>query len=241
MKILPSLQPSPRQSRAFTRIEMLTVVGIIALLVALVTPALIDVIRSTRLNSAGDGLVNRISLAQQSAISQGTEVELRFYQYMDEEAERAGESHYYAYQVVQVPIVDGIVRPRALSDVYYIESGIINSSLLELSPLLQTTVGQAPIPGTTSSYVFTPTANNVDPSGVEYAALRFYSDGSCKMLSADDPGANAEESAMAYTIPPLNQSFITLVEARDADSPAPTNFYCVQIDSYTGKTRVYRP
>lgn len=239
MKTLPPLKPSSWQSRAFTLIEMLTVIGIIALLVALVTPALIDVIRSTRLNSAGDGLVNRISLAQQSAISQGTEVELRFYRYMDDENERASEELFYAYQVVQVPIVDGRVRPKALSDVYYIESGIILSSQAELSPLLQTTTEQTPVRD--DLFIFTPTANNVDPRSVNYAALRFYSDGSCKMLDANDPGVDAEEAAFAYTIPPLIGSFLTMVEARDADATQPVNFYCVQIDPYTGKTRVYRP
>jgi len=56
MKIPRPHRPSAR-SFGFTMVEMLTVVGIIALLVALVTPALVDVIRSTRLSSAGDSLV----------------------------------------------------------------------------------------------------------------------------------------------------------------------------------------
>ena len=238
MKIIISPRSSSRLRLAFTLVEMLTVVGIIAMLVALVTPALVDIIRSTRLNSAGDGLVNRLSLTQQSAVSLGQEVELRFYRYVNDE-ESPGTPLYYAYQVVQMPVVGDVVQPKALSDVYYIESGVILSSLQELSPLLATTAQQQPLQNGT--FIFTPTAQNVDPATVEYAALRFYPDGSCKMLSSDDAGTDAEAGARAYTIPPLIGSFVTLVETRESEASQPRNFYCVQIDSYTGKTRVYRP
>ena len=121
---------------AFTLVEMLTVVGIISLLIALVTPALIDVVRSTRLNSTGDALVNRISLAQQSAVATSSEVELRFYKYVDTGSDRPSDESYYAYQVVQ-NLPNG--AEKAISDPYYLESGIILSGQEELSPLLQTT------------------------------------------------------------------------------------------------------
>jgi len=83
--------PPRRHNRAFTLIEMISVIGIIALLVALVTPTLLDVIRSTRLSASGDSLVNRLSLAQQSAVSMGSEVEMRFYRYLNSTAERPSE------------------------------------------------------------------------------------------------------------------------------------------------------
>ncbi|HYF37428.1 MAG TPA: Verru_Chthon cassette protein D [Prosthecobacter sp.] len=240
MKTLLLSKVRSRQHRgAFTLVEMLTVVGIIAMLVALVTPALVDVIRSTRLNAAGDGLVNRLSLAQQSAVSLGQEVEIRFYQYINDDSDRPGVPLFYAYQVVEMPVVNGVVQPRALSDVYYIESGIVLSGQQGLSPLLQTTVQQQELPN--QQFLFRPTAQDVDPRAVQFAALRFYPDGSCKSLSGDDPGTDVEASAKAYTIPALIGSFVTFVESREADSDQPKNFYCIQIDSYTGKTRVYRP
>jgi len=236
MKIPRPHRPSAR-SFGFTMVEMLTVVGIIALLVALVTPALVDVIRSTRLSSAGDSLVNRISLAQQSSVSTSSEVEVRFYKYTDPDSDTPGTSQFYAYQVVQTPSGG---TPRALSEVYYIESGVILSSQIELSPLLQSTVAQTEVsPGV---YLFRPAVSGLDPADVSYAAIRFYADGGCRLLTADAPGVTAAQSATAYTIPPLNESFFTVVESRQAESTlAPNNFFCVQIDSYTGKTRVYRP
>lgn len=220
----------------FTLIEMLTVVGIITLLVALVTPTLVDVIRSTRLNSAGDALVGRLSLAQQSAISLNTEVELRFYQYMDVNSDLPTQNAYYAYQVVQTTS-NGV--DKLISENYYFESGITLSKQPTLSPLLQTSATQSET--TDGRFMFNPTAAGVQPQNVEYAAFRFYPDGSLRVLSSTTAAVGEEAQAMAYTIPEYDESFITLIESRDEGNVQPVNFYCIQIDSYTGKTRVYRP
>lgn len=227
---------SHSKKSGFTLIEMITVVGIITLLVALVTPTLLDVIRSTRLSASGDSLVNRISLAQQSAVSMSSEVELRFYRYVNTASDRPGEELFYAYQVVHAPQT-GV--ERALSEVYYLESGIILSRQEELSPLLQTVVSQQP--GADGQYFFRPPGNS-SPDNVSYAAFRFFADGSMRVLQQADAGnANAAQTAMGYTVPAYDQSFVTIVESKDAQTTQPRNFFCVQIDSYTGKTRVYRP
>lgn len=223
-------------NEGFTLIEMLTVVGIITLLVALVTPTLVDVIRSTRLNSAGDSLVGRISLAQQSAVSLNCEVEVRFYKYIDETSDQPNEELFSAYQVIQTT-TNGV--DKLISDNYYFESGITLSGLSSLSPLLATSVSQTET--SDGRYLFTPSSSGVLPQNVEYVAFRFYPDGSLRVLSSTESTTGAEEIARAYTIPVYNQSFITLIESRDLQNQQPNNFYCIQIDSYTGKTRVYRP
>lgn len=224
------------KQRAFTLVEMLTVVGIIALLVALVTPALVDVIRSTRMNSSGDSLLNRLSLAQQSAVAKSTEVEMRFYKYTDQNSDRPGEELFYAYQVVETPNVGDA---KALSEAYYLDSGIVLSKDQKLSPLLQTAANQQDVTG--NQYIFEP-GSGVGGANVKYAALRFYPDGSCRLLNDQDPGETVVAKALAFTVPSLQNSFMTLVESRSLDSgTTPQNFYCLQIDSYTGKVRVYRP
>lgn len=222
---------------AFTLVEMITVVGIVSLLIALAAPALIDVVRSTRLNSAGDALVNRISLAQQSAVSLSSEVEIRFYKYVDSQSDKPSENLIYAYQVVKT---ESNGTQKAISDPYFLESGIVISSQAELSPLLTTTVTQPP-QSAGGAYLFNPPGNTA-PGEVTYAAMRFYPDGSMRMLtSSTNPDDSAAEVATAYTIPQFDDSFLILVESRDSlSTQAPANYYCIQIDSYTGRTRVYR-
>jgi len=226
-----------KKSDGFTLVEMLTVVGIIAILIALVTPALVDVIRSTRLNSAGDGLTNRLSLAQQSAVSLSSEVEVRFYKYVDSNSDLPNQASYYAYQVVQ-SLANG--TEKAISDPYYLESGVVISDQSELSPLLETANPQ--FESTGGKYLFTP-PGSASSSDVTYASMRFYPDGSVRMLTAGtNADASSEDKALAYTIPDYDKSYVTIVESRNAsNTQIPSNYYCIQIDSYTGKTRVYRP
>jgi hypothetical protein len=72
--------------------------------------------------------------------------------------------------------------------------------------------------------------------------MRFYPDGSMRMLTAAAAtNGDVQAQARAYTVPTFDKSFLTIVESKDALSVQPRNFFCVQIDSYTGKTRVYRP
>ncbi len=232
------IMPSSIRARvqAFTMVEMLSVVGIIALLVALVTPTLVDVLRSTRLNSSGDSLQNRLSLAQQSAVSKSNEVEMRFYKYVDPDSERPAEALFYAYQVIETPNGGS---PRAISEVYYLDSGIVLSSDKKFSPLLQVVAAQQP--DANKKFIFEP-PTGVGGAAVTYAALRFYSDGSCRLLNKTTPGTTAAITSLAYTVPQLAQSFLTVVETRTlASTTVPQNFYCMQVDAYTGKVRVYRP
>lgn len=229
----------PRPS-GFTLVEMLTVVGIIGLLIALATPALVDVIRSTRLSSAGDSLLNRLTLAQQEAVARSREVEMRFYKYPNADTDRPTQPCFFAYQVVETP---SGADASAISEPYYIESGIVLADKREVSPLLQTVMPQQK-QAVSQNFIFTP-GNGVSPESVEYAALRFYPDGTCRMLNKDDPDSvtSATGAATAFITPPLNQSFFTLLEWQDIDLPTipPKNYYCIQIDAYTGKARIYRP
>jgi len=162
-------------------------------------------------------------------------VELRFYSYINSSSDRPGDELFYAYQVVHSP-QSGV--ERALSEAYYLDSGIILSRTQQLSPLLQTTNRQRA--DDSGNFLFRP-PGSTEPENVSYAAMRFFPDGSMKMLKSSSNDDDAQTLALDYTVPPYDESFLTIVESKDAGSAQPRNYFCIQIDSYTGKTRVYRP
>lgn len=70
----------PRVSRAFTLIELLTVVAVMSLLMGLTAPALIGSFRSSSITFAGNQLADLTSLARQSASSKNVLTALVFAQ-----------------------------------------------------------------------------------------------------------------------------------------------------------------
>lgn len=225
-----------RAGHGFTLVEVLVVLAIISLLVAAVTPGFVDVMRSTRLTSSGDAILNRISLAQQAALSGNVPVEFRFYKYKDAEDPLSGEQ-FRAYQVVQLGEASinssssGATygSPVAITPPIYLDSGIVIADSGLLSPLLQSTFDEG--------------KNLFEIADAQYAALRFYPDGSFKqpMTTAGGTGAASETGVVT---PALANSFFTLaeqIELEGSSANVPKNYYCIQLDPYTGRARLYRP
>lgn len=73
----------PSSSAAFTLIELLLVVLVLAIILAVSAPAVDGALRSSRLTAAGDEVRNYLSAAQQTAVSQSVEVEVRIFRQLD--------------------------------------------------------------------------------------------------------------------------------------------------------------
>lgn len=69
--------------KAFTLIEILMVLVILTALIVMMAPALLGLMKSTRLSSAGDEVVNHLVDAQLIALSEFTDVEVRLYELPD--------------------------------------------------------------------------------------------------------------------------------------------------------------
>lgn len=198
----------------FSLIEMITVIAVIGLIVAVTAPTLFSTLKANRLTAAGEELINRISLAQQMAVSRNHDVELRFYLYSDPEAISSA-PHFRATMLFKPVVGTTTADPERLSDVAYLRSGVVIGNNSTLSPILA------------GSQAFEPdTEDIIQSTTAQYKSILFRSDGTCN-LSTFVP----------------NQSYITLVDERDLESggAVPQNFFAIQIDPYTSRCTTYRP
>ena len=77
------LLSNKKSSYGFSLIEMMIVVVVIAFLLAMTAPTMFSNMRASELSTQGDLLKNRLSLAQQTALSSNSDVEIRFFKYAD--------------------------------------------------------------------------------------------------------------------------------------------------------------
>jgi len=204
------------KAAAFTLIEILIVVATLTILIGAATPAMMGMMKASRLTSAGEILLSQLTEAQFTAISEFTDVEVRLYELPDFSradselkmrgiqfhvlrAQPSGDSTQETFQAA-MPIV-------RLGDSVAISKSETFSSLMSLK-------------------FKNDTENTTGPGGasLKYIAFRFRSDGSTDLF----PG-----------IP----WFITLSEANATSDgeTAPANYFTIQIDPETGKLRTFRP
>lgn len=217
-------RPEP-QHGAFTLIEMLVVITIIALLLALGVPQVVGTLRSSRLTGAGDKVLGTLSEAQQIAYSQNYTVEVRFYKLR---AELGNTNSYRKIQMFKVLNTPG-ANSETITKIglgVRLPEGVVISAGGTLSPLLD---------GSTQ-----PDSNgDAGVEGADYVAVRFLTDGTFRKVTN-----NSANNLAVMTFPAMQDSYMTVVEEdgkTETMNTAPPNFYTVQIDPYTGKSRAYRP
>lgn len=216
-KVCCLMRLRPRRGRAFTLIELLAVIAVIGLITATTVPMLFSTMKANRLSAAGEELVNRISLAQQMAVSRNHEIELRFYHYSDPE-DGASKDHYRAMLIAQPapdPNAPGNVETIVLSDMSYMRNGIVIANDKDLSQIL--TEGSREDTADADRRIRNATAS--------YKTIRFFPDGSCDVTLV------------------TNKAYLTVVEERDFEREGgiPKNFFAVQVDHYTSRATTYRP
>jgi uncharacterized protein (TIGR02596 family) len=209
--------PSRCRQSAFSLVEMLAVIGVIGLIAATTTPMLFSTMKANRLTAAGEELVNRISLAQQMAVSRNHEVELRFYHFKDPEDTTAGD-HYRSTLIVEPapdPEAPTATAYKVLSEMSYLRGGIVIANDEKLSPPF----------AESSRDENTDTDNYVRTAEAKYKTVRFFPDGSCDLTVI------------------TNESYLTLVDAREFENgnAIPNNFFAIQVDHYTSRVTPYRP
>lgn len=200
---------------AFTLVEMIVVVSIVAVLITFSAPHVSGVLNATRLRTAADTVYNRLLEAQSLALLFNTDTELRFYAVPDliDPASRPT-LRKLRVLTLQPPDVDE-ADPVATSGGVFEPVGAITSLDQEIE------INPAPSHSSIIDLGFTEPAEE-DVHG-RYVAVRFRPDGSTSLL-------------------PGRPWFLTL-HAKDAHLRGTKlrNFVTIQIDPATGRLRSFQP
>jgi uncharacterized protein (TIGR02596 family) len=109
----------------FSLLELLVVMGVIALLIGLSVPAISSTLRASHLNTASQTVIDQLSFARQSAMSRQLPVEVRFYNLPDYDSDSGSSPK--SYRALQSFVYDDS-GAQPLSRVQYFSSPVIISS-----------------------------------------------------------------------------------------------------------------
>lgn len=144
------MNPRPSSSRAFSLIELLTVIAIMMLMLALLVPAFQNMARASQLSSTAQMMVDTCNLARQTASTQNRRVEMRFYKLPDE-----GDASKVAYRAMQLFLVqpDGL---QPMTRMLRFPAAVIVSDVTNQSTVLTRKSGTDnwTIPGVGSNYTY---------------------------------------------------------------------------------------
>lgn len=200
-------------ARGFTLVELLVVIAIISMLLAVTVPVTSNVLKSNKITTATQMLVDQLSQARLTALVQNRVVEVRFYKFTS--PERMSTNAEIA--AMETMIYDAAnTKSQPLNEVHYLPDGAVINSAATLSTLVQ----DSRLKSDWSSQ--DPQKFMAHGIGTNYSAyrLRFLPDGST------DLG--------------VGTWFIT-VNASQETAAAPVNYATIQVDSHNGSLRLYRP
>lgn len=190
---------------------MLVVIAVLAILFATATPVAMGVLQSSRLNSAGEACLGRLIEAQQMAIAQDTDVEVRIL----EGADLLDKSpRWCAIQLFTLKASDTLPTDDASNKTAFQTAGA--------ALRLDSTVAVRSDAKLSSVFNLKNVTDNATTGFSHYVAFRFHSDGSTDLT-------------------PGKTWFLTLAEASAPTTSTPANYYTIQVDPATGRLRTYRP
>lgn len=196
---------NPKSPSAFSLVELLVVIAMMAILVSLLVPAFFSIGESNRLNSATQILVAELNKSRQEAISRNRAVEFRFYTISPKD--EPGNASLKATRAIRSIILDdsaGYGSNARFGRLSHLPAGMQISTNATLSTTTLSTNG---------------TENLASFGASSYVAFRFRPNGGTDLAT--------------------NASW-TLVSDRAQGAPPP-NFATIQLDTRTGRVRLFRP
>lgn len=229
-------------TRAFSLVELLVVISVIAIIAGFAVPAVTTMIRGSQLSQGSQMVLDQMSLARQTALARNRPMDVRFYKFADPETpgetpNRPETGFFRAIQVFEV-LDNGAAVPlgpiqRLPINVIMNEKGL--STLLNKGERARVTTPLDSDPEMPDTQV---------KKNYHYTALRFQPDGSTDLPIT---GATGAEGSGATKGDPW---YLTLHgtnvkkgagETDGETSVLPANYFTLQIDPVTGTVRSYRP
>lgn len=208
-------------AHAFTLVELLAVIAIMAIVLSFVVPAFSSTMRSMQLTQAAESVSDQLHIARQTALTKNHPIEVRFYSYSDPRA--AGSSK--ACRAIQSFQINDDGSYTAVNKAILLPDAIIIDSNPTLSTLLNpVTSGSMGAPATASGSTLNVSVPRV---GNNYDSIYFHflPDGSTNLP------ADGTQWCVSLHYETLGNNLTAL----------PQNFATVQIDPYNGQTRTFRP
>jgi uncharacterized protein (TIGR02596 family) len=198
--------------RAFSLVEILVVIVIMVILMAVVIPASSSLMGGMNISSSAAMVNDELNFARQTALSRNRDVEVRFY-----ELGSKFEGNNKQFRAFRSFLIDGIDPAgwKPLSRVKKLSEPVILSGDSTYSTLLDAANGN----GLTKSSENLPGLGNVN-----YVSFLFRANGDTSLK------------------PVTKKWFLTLYSEKALSGAGlPPNYFTVQIDPVTGRTRSYRP
>ena len=232
----PARKSCDFRSHAFTLIELLVVIAIIGVMSVALVPALKGTLDGINLSGAGETIAGQLSVARQTAISRNLPVEVRIYQYNNN-------NNGLAYCVLALVIPSSV--SGSAKDEWIIPGKVMAGNII----IDQGTSGSGDpfstilVTGSNAA----PSASNVNPPGpwtatesatapsilknLNYVAFRYQPDGSTDLPAGTSMSPQPWCISLKNSHSPATSGNIT---------PA-ANFVSLVIDPLSGRTLTYRP
>jgi uncharacterized protein (TIGR02596 family) len=221
-------------ARAFSLVELLVVISVIAIIAGFAVPAVTTMIRGSSLTQGSQNIADQIVLARQLALSRNRSVEVRFYKFADpetpgEDPKNPNTGFFRACQTFEILDNGGALPTGGLTR---LPVGVIMnegplSTILHDRPLEDPKSSDPSLPDTQAGRNY------------QYVALRFLPDGSTDLPPTGvDTGDNKGDS---WYLTIHGTQIQTGGKSAGKTETLPDNFFTLQIDPITGSTRSYRP
>ena len=224
--------------RAFSLVELLVVVSVIAIIAGFAVPAVTTMIKGSQLTQGSQTLTDQLSLARSTALGRNRSVEIRFYKFGDpdspgEDPKNPETGYFRSMQVFEV-LDNGALVPAG--PIQRLPANVIMNEG-PLSTILD---------NVEKKWERHPSSSDPEMPDTEvgrkyhYTKFRFLPDG-----STDLP-----PNGTITRVPTGDSWYITVhgthvakggAASDGATAVLPANYFTLQIDPVTGSTRSYRP